>query len=107
LLVQVIYVYYSSVLVRKRDASKVWAARVFIAQIVLLVFTFILIGITGNYIQTDEYDYPDLVTLTIDGSLNKYVMKYRITKAQLAFGILLIFSGLTYVGIYIYVTIIA
>jgi hypothetical protein len=102
LLVQVIYVYYLSVLVRKRDASKV-----LIAQIVLLVCTFILIRITSNYIQTSGYDYPDLVILITDESLNKYVAKYRITEAQLVFGILLMFSGFTFVGIYIYVTIIS
>jgi hypothetical protein len=107
LLVQVIYVYYLSVLVRKRDASKVWATKFLIAQIVLLVCTFILIRIKSNYIQTSGYDYPDLVTLITDGSLNKYVAKYRITEAQLVFGILLMFSGFTFVGIYIYVTIIS
>jgi hypothetical protein len=38
------------------------------------------------------------------GSFDSYVTKYKIVQAQLAFGILLMFSGFTYVGIYIYVT---
>jgi hypothetical protein len=40
-------------------------------------------------------------------SYKNYETKYQIIQAQLAFGILLMFSGFTYVGIYIYVTIVA
>jgi hypothetical protein len=73
------------------------------------VFTFILIGITGNYVQTQAYAssiYSVYSSSTVSSS-SSYNTKYQITQAQLAFGILLMFSGFTYIGIYIYVTIVA
>ncbi len=73
-------------------------------------FTFILIEITGNYVQTGGYSssYVDGISISgIVGSSNSYTTKYQITQAQLAFSVLLMFSGFTYVGIYIYVTYVA
>jgi hypothetical protein len=106
---EVIICMFIFVLVRKQNASRIWATRVFIAQIVLLIFTFILIGITGNYVQTYAYFGSGIYTSysSIYWNWDKYTTKYRIIQAQLAFGILLMFSGFTYVGIYIYVTIVA
>ena len=86
-----------------KDGSRVWATIVLIAQIVLLIFTFILIGITGNYVQTESTQYS--LYNIVSSSSDPYPTKYRIVQAELAFGILLMFSGLTYIGIYIYVTI--
>jgi hypothetical protein len=73
-------------------------------------FTFILIGITGNYVQTGGYSSSSIYSTGIsgtDGSSNSYTIKYQLIQAQLAFGVLLMFSGLTYIGIYIYVTYVA
>ncbi len=84
----------SKILVYKKDASRMWATRVLIAQLVLLIFTFILIGIAGNFVEMHDCSSSD-------------ASKCKVTQAQLAFGILLMFSGFTYVGIYIYVTYVA
>lgn len=83
-----------------------WASRVLIAQIVLTVFTFILIGITGNYIQTEGLTY-NLYTSYESDTTNSYLTKYRMIAAQLAFGIFLMISGFTYIAIYSYVTYVA
>ncbi len=85
-----------------------------IAQLVLLIFSFVLIGITGNYVQTTGTDYYSYLTYLSSvfysgtpESFNSYQTKYHLTQAELAFGILLMFSGFTYVGIYIFVTFLA
>jgi uncharacterized membrane protein len=75
-------------LVLKWDRSRFWATRVFIAQIVLVVFCFILIGIVGNFVQTQQ------------GISSLYGTKYQIMQAQLAFGILLLFAGFAYIIFY-------
>jgi hypothetical protein len=97
------------ILVRKKDASRRWATIALIAQLVLLVFTFILIGITGNYVQTGGYSSSSVYGISVSGttSSNFYSIKYQLVQAQLAFGVLLMFSGFTYIGIYIYVTYVA
>jgi len=87
-----------------------WATRALIAQLVLLIFTFILIGIAGNFVETGGYSSRDDISSYIydlDDFPDSYSTKYKLTQAQLAFGILLMFSGFTYVGIYIYVTYVA
>ena len=83
-----------------------------IAEIALLIFTFILIGIAGNYVQNGGYIYSSLYTVSTFNTATTvattaYTTKYQITQAQLAFGVLLMFSGWTYVGVYIYVTVVA
>lgn len=92
------------------DGSRVWATRALIAQLVLLVFTFILIGIAGSYVQNNGYLYSSSYSSLTGGSTTSsavYTNKYQITQAQLAFGIMLMFSGLVYVGAYMYVTFVA
>jgi hypothetical protein len=84
-----------------------WATRVLISQLVLIVFTLILIGITGNYVQTGGYISSNVYSSYVSDTSSSYNTKYHIIQAQLAFGILLMFSGFTYVGIYIYVTYVA
>jgi hypothetical protein len=71
-----------------------WATIALIAQLILLVFTFILIGITGNFVS-------------IAGPVLSGYSGLQIVQAELAFGILLMFSGLVYIGIYIFVTYVA
>ena len=74
----------------------------------LLVFTFILIGIVGNYIQNNGYLYSSFyssLTRSSTSWLSVYTSKYPIAQAQLSFGILMMFSGLFYVAIYIYAVI--
>lgn len=67
------------------------------------MFTFILIGITGDYVSTINcYNYYKIFIDT-----NGLIRKYRVIQAELVFGILLMFSGLIYVGIYTFVTYIA
>jgi hypothetical protein len=87
-----------------------WATRVLIAQLVLLIFTFILIGIAGKFVETggysSSYDFARYISDPV-GFADSYTTKYKLTQAQLAFGVLLMFSGFTYVGIYIYVTYVA
>jgi uncharacterized membrane protein len=89
------------VLAYKKDGSRVWASRVLIAQIILIMFTCILVGITGDYVSRNS--------LLFDWSVlyDRSNQKYRIVQTELAFGILLMFSGLAYIGIYIFVTYIA
>jgi hypothetical protein len=85
-----------------------WATIVLIAQIVLLVFTCILIGITGHYIQTDGYIYSSSSDVNSYGtdSSGPYATKHQLVQAQLTAGSVLMFSGFIYIGIYIYVTIV-
>jgi hypothetical protein len=71
-----------------------WATIALIAQLILLVFTFILIGITGNFVSAY-------------GIYGSVYAGYGIVQAELAFGILLMFSALVYIGIYIFVTYVA
>jgi hypothetical protein len=96
------------ILAHKKDGSRLWATIVLIAQIVLLIFTFILIGITGSYVQSGGYSYISSYSVSSYGTVSSgsYTTKYQIVQAQLAFGVLLMFSGFTYIGIYIYVTIV-
>ena len=91
---------------RKWNRTRVWCTRVLILQLVLLVFTFILIGIAGNYVSSAGYIttiYGTSSTST-DSTTSAYTTKYQITQAQLAFGILLMFCGLAYVIFYAVVT---
>lgn len=90
-------------LVYRKDSCRMWATRVLIAQICLLVFTFVLIGIKGDYVQkwSRSISLYHISSNTID---NPFSNKYRIVQAQLAFGILLMFTGFTYIAIYGYVT---
>ena len=92
-------------LVVKFDRSRVWATYVCIAQIVLLVFCFILIGIVGNYVSTQQ----TLVSLygSYSISASTFQTKYQIMQAQLAFAILLLFSGIAYIVYYCVVTYLA
>ena len=80
------------ILVHRKDSSRMWASRVLIAQIVLTAFTLILIGITGNYVQTEGPSYNLFISYGVDTN-NSYVTKYRMIAAQLAFGIFLMISG--------------
>jgi hypothetical protein len=89
----------SFALAMKWNRSRVWSTRVLILQIVLLVFTFILIGIAGDYVSSKGYLFVDL-----DGS---FTTKYQITQAQLAFGILQMFAGWSYLIMYGVVTFLA
>lgn len=92
-------------LVTKWNRSRLWATRVCIAQIVLLVFCFILIGIVGNYVSVQQ----SLVSLyTTDSiSASTFAVKYQIMQAQLAFAILLLFAGIAYIVYYCVVTYLA
>lgn len=92
-------------LVTKFNRSRVWATRVCIAQIVLLVFCLILIGIVGNYVSTHQ----TLVSLESIYSISTstFTTKYKIMQAQLAFAILLLFAGIAYIVYYCVVTYLA
>jgi hypothetical protein len=87
----------------KWNLSRFWATRVCIAQIVLLVFCFILIGIDGNFVQTQQ----GISSLSGTTYVNNFSTKYQIIQAQLAFGILLLFAGLAYIIYYGVITYLA
>ncbi|CAF1398821.1 unnamed protein product, partial [Rotaria magnacalcarata] len=92
--------------VTRWDRSRVWATRVLIAQMVLLLFTFILIGIVNNFVSSNSF----LVSSAYIGYYeldSNSVAKYRVMQAQLAFIILLMFAGFAYVGFYLFVTYVA
>lgn len=99
----------SILLVWKWDRSRVWATRVFIAEIVLIVFSFILIGIVGSFVSAGAYVYSTYSSSSINYLTygNNYSTKYAIMQAQLAFGILLLFSGVAYIVFYCVVTYLA
>ena len=98
--------YFHFVLVRKKNGSKDYSTRVLIAQIILVIFSIILIGITGNYVQTGgyvlSYTYGYTLTCGSSSSTTCYTTKYQLVQAQLAFGVLMMFSGFSYIAIYIY-----
>jgi hypothetical protein len=93
----------------KWDRSRLWATRVFIAQLVLIVFALILIGIVGSFVSANAA----VVSLYSSSSVgttnygNNFSTKYQIMQAQLAFAILLLFSGLAYIIFYCVVTYLA
>ena len=85
-------------------ASRPWATGVLIAQLILVIFATVLIGITGSFLASTAY-YLSL--LTENSSTSLFQTKLQIIQAQLAFGVLLMVSGLVYVALYIYVTVVA
>ncbi len=87
------------VLAYKKNGSRVWASRILIAQGILIIFTCFLIGITGDYVS--RYALPFGWSSRGDIRLDR---KYTIIQAELTFGILLMFSGFVYIGIYLFVT---
>ena len=89
---------------RKWSRTRVWCTRVLILQLVLLVFTFILIGIAGNFVSTFGYVTTLYGTSSSNSETSSFVTKYHIMQAQLAFGILLMFCGFAYVIFYAVVT---
>ena len=93
-------------LARKKDGARKFASIALIGQIVLLIFSFILIGITGSYVSTGGY-YNSYYSISPTGTPGASTTKYQIVQAQLAFGVLMMFSVWVYIGIYIYVTIVA
>ncbi|CAF1329748.1 unnamed protein product [Didymodactylos carnosus] len=68
------------IMVLRKDRSRQWSTYVLFAQILLIVFCLIIIGIDGNFVQTWNGLY----------NLSGFVNKYRIIQAQLAFAILMI-----------------
>ncbi|CAF3664054.1 unnamed protein product [Rotaria socialis] len=97
-------------LVKKWDRSRFWATGVFIAQILLLVFTFILIGIVGNFVSTNSNAYSASSNTSVGSVADIFASfrtKYRIMQAQLAFAIILMFTGLGYVIFYMLITYLA
>lgn len=65
-----------------------------IAQIVLFVFSFILIGISGSYVAS--YEVGSYYTTVSSAQRSKY----QVMQAQLAFAILLMFTGLVCIVFY-------
>ena len=63
-----------------------------IAQICHLAFILVLIGISGNYVDTHILSEQE----------KSAASKYRLHQAQLAFAILMLFSILAFLGLYIY-----
>ncbi|CAF1128055.1 unnamed protein product [Adineta steineri] len=88
------------VLVERKSRSRIWSTRTLITQLILILFTFILISITGHYIENNSVFVTAL-------SPNSYQVKYHLMQAQLASAVLLMFSGLTYILIYISISYIA
>ncbi|CAF4728652.1 unnamed protein product [Rotaria socialis] len=96
----------SSVII-KWERSRVWATRVFIAQAVMLVFSFVLIGIVGSYVSSYSATAAATTTYSAYYSTTNLTTKYHVMQAQLAFAIILMFSGFTYVTFYLVVTYLA
>jgi len=75
-----------------------------ITQAVAFVFTIILISITGNYVDKFKV-FPTLcsgVFSDILGSATKYACsKYQLHQAQLAFAILILFTQLLFIALYL------
>lgn len=86
------------ILVVKFNRTRPWCTRVLIAQVVLLIFSFILVGIDGSYVSVN------VITNTVASNLTT---KYRIIQASLAFAILLMISGWAYLIFYMVVTYLA
>ena len=75
----------------------------------LLVFSFVLIGIVGSFVSAGTYVLSVYSSSSTYSSVygNDYITKYQIMQAQLAFAILLMFSGIAYVIFYCVVTYLA
>ena len=97
------------ILALKWERSRVWASRVFIAQIVLLVFTFILLGIVGSFISANSTIYSSYSSLYSYSTTygKNFQTKYQVMQAQLAFAIILMFCGWAYLIYYCIVTYLA
>jgi hypothetical protein len=76
-----------------------------ITQAVAFVFTIILISITGNYVDKFKGSLT-LCSSVFSGSMvsaMKYVCsKYQLHQAQLAFAILILFTQLLFIALYLY-----
>lgn len=98
------------VLVQRKQRARVWATRVMIGQIVLLIFSFILIGIAGNYVSANSAITSNTYSAyssSYSSTSSNLSQKYQVMQAQLAFAILLMFSGWFYVIFYLVVTYLA
>ncbi|CAF1007340.1 unnamed protein product [Rotaria sordida] len=94
-------------LVKQINSSQMWLINL-ICQCIALVFTIILIGITGNYVNTHQF--ASTLYCNSYGSGNKVFKnacsKYQLHQAQLAFAILIFFTQLFFIGLYVYLNII-
>lgn len=74
-----------------------------VTQSISLVFIIILIGITGNYVDTKS-GYQSVVCGSSSSAEEfKYVCtKYQLHQAQLAFAILMLFSAILLIGLFLY-----
>ncbi len=89
---------------KQTSEQRMWIINV-ITQSVLFLFTIILIGITGDYVTKHRaasvlYCSSDLTDLDI--SYEYQCTKYQLHQAQLAFAILMFFSALLFIGLFLY-----
>ena len=76
------------------------------AQLISTTFTIVLIGLAGDYVRTGGSSY--LSTSSMASSLTgNYLIKYQLTISQLTIAAVILCSELTYVALYIYVTVAA
>jgi hypothetical protein len=75
-----------------------------ITQCILFLFTIILIGITGDYVNKHggTSDYCSNGIIGFDEAYKYLCTKYQLHQAQLAFAILMFFSAILFIGLFIY-----
>ncbi|CAF1668014.1 unnamed protein product [Didymodactylos carnosus] len=91
---QTFVTYFVSALAMRKHSFK-WANYALIAQVILVCFAIIIVGIDGDFIRNSAY-----VGLS---SVTAYT-KYQILQAQIAFAVIMMFLGLVYIAIYLYGT---
>lgn len=76
-----------------------------VTQCILFLFAIILIGITGDYVNKHHVvisDYCSSDFTDLDKSSKYPCTKYQLHQAQLAFAILMLFSAILYIGLFLY-----
>lgn len=80
-----------------------------VTQFILFVFAIILIGITGDYVNK-HYPYEPYYTSGLSNlaeSLYYLLTKYRLHQVQLTFAVLMFFSAILFIGLFLYLYLIA
>ncbi|CAF0873030.1 unnamed protein product [Adineta steineri] len=96
-------------LATKWKRTRVHATRVLICQIILLIFSFTIIGIVGSYltINNTSYYYSGYYFYSSSFSLSNLSTKYKLMQTQVACSALIMVTGFVYIIFYSIITYLA
>ena len=87
---------------RHQDEERWWRINI-ITQVILFVFSIILIGITGDYVSKHRVDSDICGYVSSEEDICGYIRsKYSLHQAQLAFAVLMMFSAIPFIALFLY-----